>query len=208
MQIINGTVVKKRITFKESGIMQFYDVIQNRTSVKKYKNTPIERDRLDRMIKAAMMSPSWKNNTSYKIVLVDEPQEKEILSTAVNNDTDEAANSIKEAPLVAVFVAEPDASGEVEDKGYYLVDGAIAMEHFVLAAANEGYDTCWIAAVDEDKIRQVLRIPDNFRVVAITPVGVGAEEKEYHSKKNVRQHVFLNSWGNPYTERDTKFIKH
>ena len=55
--------------------MQFYDVVKMRQSIKKFKNTPINTEKLARMINAAMMSPSWKNKTSYKFILVDEKSE-------------------------------------------------------------------------------------------------------------------------------------
>lgn len=180
--------------------MQFYDVIKQRTSVKKFKNTPIHRDRLARMITAAMMSPSWKNRTSYKFILVENQEEKEALAQAIVNETEDAATAIRVAPMAAVVVANPEISGVVDGREYYLVDGAVALEHFVLAATNEGYGTCWIASVDEDKIRQALGIPGEYRVVAITPIGEIEEGKEHYAKKDVRDYVFLNKWKNAYTE--------
>ena len=178
--------------------MQFYDVVKSRQSIKKFKNTPINTEKLARMINAAMMSPSWKNNSSYRFILVDEKRELEQISKAIINKDNSAAQSILEAPMTAVVVADPEASGEVENREYYLVDSAIAMEHFVLSATNEGYGTCWIAAVDEDIIKKTLSIPQNYKVVAITPIGEIAESKEHNDKKDVRDFVFLNTWDNAY----------
>lgn len=180
--------------------MQFYDVVKSRQSIKKFKNTPINTEKLARMINAAMMSPSWKNNTSYRFILVDEKKELEQISKAIINKDNSAAQSILEAPMTAVVVADPGASGEVENREYYLVDSAIAMEHFVLSATNEGYGTCWIAAIDEDIVKKTLSIPQNYKVVAITPIGEIAESKEHSDKKDVSEFVFLNTWDNAYTE--------
>lgn len=180
--------------------MQFYDVIKSRSSVKEFKSTPVDKDSLARAINSAMMSPSWKNNTSYKFILVDDPREKDLIAESIINDNNESARSVKQAPIVAVVVADPSKSGVVEDKEYYLVDSAIAMEHFMLAATNEGYGTCWIGAFDEDKIRQILSIPNSNRVVAMTPIGKTSEEPQHHDKKDVREYVFLNRWGDSYTE--------
>ena len=186
--------------------MQFYEVIKNRKSIKEFKNTSLNKDSIARMINALMMSPSWKNNTSYKLILVDDENEKDILSQSIINDTDQAAKAIKEAPLTAVVVADPSQSGNIQGKEYYLVDGSIAMEHFVLAATNEGYGTCWIASLDEDKVRQALNIPNNYRVVAMTPVGETAQNPKSKPKKDVREHVYLNSWGEAYTENESNKI--
>lgn len=187
--------------------MQFYDVIENRTSIKKFKNSSIPHERIERMIEAAMMSPSWKNKTSYKFIIVDDDSKRQKLSEAVLNSSKEAAESVREAPLTAVVVSNPAESGTVTDRDYYLVDSAIAMEHFILAATEEGYGTCWIASIDEDKIRGILDIPNNFRVVAMTPVGETAEKKEHYEKKAVSDFVFLNSWNKSYINENTN-IKH
>jgi len=88
-------------------------------------------------------------------------------------------------------------SGVIDDKEFYLVDSAIAMEHLVLAATNEGYGTCWIASIDENKVKQILDIPQNYRVVAMTPIGeVGSYPSHDNNKTQDQNHVFLNSWNN------------
>jgi len=183
--------------------MEFYDVVKSRQSIKKFKNTPINTEKLAKMINATMMSPSWKNKTCYKFILVDEKSQLEQISKAIINKDNSAAQSIIDAPMTAVVVADPNDSGEVENKEYYLVDSAIAMEHFVLAATNEGYGTCWIAAIDEEIIKKTLSIPKNYKVISITPIGEIAESKDHYEKKDVRDFVFMNSWDNPYTEQSS-----
>lgn len=182
--------------------MNFYDVIENRTSVKQYKNTPVDSQKVSRMIDAAMMSPSWKNNTSYKFILVTKESERKILSNCIMNDNNDTSMAIRKAPLTAIVVANPEESGIVEGREYYLVDSAIAMEHFILAATNEGYGTCWIAAINEEKIKRALNIPDQYKVVAITPIGESDEKEVHYPKKNISEHVYLNSWGEGYKENN------
>lgn len=180
--------------------MQFYDVIKNRTSIKSFKSTTIDRDKVDRMINAAIMSPSWKNSSSYKFIIVEDQHKKDSIADAVNNKTSDTENSLKQAPMVVVVAADPNESGNVDGKEYYLVDGAIAMEHFVLAATAEGYGTCWIAALDENKVKSTLNIPANYKVIGLTPVGEIQEQKAHYDEKNVRDYVFLDSWNEGYVE--------
>ncbi|WP_461206449.1 nitroreductase family protein [Clostridium sp. DL1XJH146] len=178
--------------------MQFYDVINKRISVKKFKNTKVEDEKLDRMIKAAMAAPTWKNKSAFKFILVDEKNVKDQISNCVINKTNEAANSIREAPLIAVIASDKEESGEVDGKAMYLVDSAIAMEHFILAAENEGYGTCWIADLDEKSIKSILNIPQKYKVVAMTPVGEALEEKEHYPMKNIGEYFFKNEFHKPY----------
>jgi nitroreductase len=179
--------------------MDFYDVINKRKSIKKFKDTEISDERLGRIINAAMLAPSWKNKTSYKFVIVDDRYKKERIAESIKNSSDEAKRAIMDAPIVSIVVGEPEDSGNMDGKPFYLVDGAIALEHFVLAASNEGYGTCWIASFDEDIIRRELSIPSNFKVIALTPLGEIEEEKPHNPVKNVNEHVYLNTWETPYS---------
>jgi nitroreductase len=186
--------------------MDFYDVINKRKGIKKFKNTEISDEKLGRIINAAMSAPSWKNKTSYKFVIVDDKHKKDAIAEAIRNSSDEAKNAIKDAPIVSIVVGEPEDSGNVDGKPFYLVDGAIALEHFVLAASNEGYGTCWIASFDEDIIRRELSIPFNFKVIALSPLGEIEEEKPHNPMKNVNEHVFINDWNSPFSKRKEKVL--
>lgn len=181
--------------------MDFYEVIKKRTSIKKFKNTPIPSGKLNNMIDAAMMSPSWKNKTSYSFIIIDDEQKKNEIADCVLNNTDEAAEALRTAPIAAVVVGDPEDSGKINGKEYYLADSAIAMEHFILAAANEGYGTCWMASLDENKVKTLLRIPEKYSVVAITPVGEFDESKPHNEPKDLRDHVYKNYWSMAYSDK-------
>ena len=50
------------------------------------------------------------------------------------------------------------------------------MEHLVLAATNLGLGTCWIGGFNEINVKKILNIPDEIKVVAMTPVGYPSDE--------------------------------
>lgn len=176
--------------------MDFYKVIENRTSSKSFEPTTIPDEKLDKIINAALMAPSWKNKTCYEFIFINQKDTKEKIANAILNGTDKTADSVKQAPLIAVIVANPAESGNNDDKSYFLVDCGIAMEHLVLAATNEGYGTCWIGSFDEDSIRQILNVPQKYRVVAMTPIGETNEKTEHYPPKDISQHIFYNNWEN------------
>lgn len=191
--------------------MQFYDVVKNRKSIKKFKQIELDKDKIMNMLQAAMRAPSWKNSTPYKIILVDRDNIKQSLALAIQNKSSDATAAIQNAPITAVIVADPNASGAMEGKDYYLVDSAIAMEHFILAATEEGYGTCWIASFDENRVKEALGIPDNFRVVALTPIGIAQEEEEekpHHPKKDMHEFVYINKWNESYMDQNVKVLIH
>jgi nitroreductase len=183
--------------------MDFYNVIDQRRSAKKFNSVKVDCHSLDRMIDATLMAPSWKNKTSYKVIIVEDSAKKNQISFAIENRTDDAANALREAPLTVVMVGEPSVSGNVDGKDMYLVDGAIAMEHFILAATEEGYGTCWIASFDEKKVKDILSIPDGFRVIGMTPLGKATEIKEHYDKKERNEYVFYDKWDISYSKQKT-----
>ena len=184
--------------------MDFYNVIENRLSYKKFSTERIDRDSLHRMINSAMRSPSYKNHTSYKIIIVEDEGLKRELSGCILNSTSEMSNAVLDAPVTCVVIGRPEESGQMDGKDFYLIDGAIAMEHFVLSAAAEGYGTCWVTSFNEETIKTILNIPQEFKIIALTPVGRPAEHREPHQKKDVRDYVFMNEYNEPFTENDLK----
>jgi nitroreductase len=71
----------------------------------------------------------------------------------------------------------------------FTVDLAIAMDHMILAAANEGLGTCWIGAFNEKEVKNILGVPDDVRVVALTPIGYPAEEPRDRGRKSLNEIV-------------------
>jgi nitroreductase len=160
--------------------MEFYEVIKERKSVRKYKPDPIPDDVLHRILETGRIAPSAKNIQPWHFVVVKNPEIKEMVAEACRGQ-----RFMAEAPVIICGCALEDiAWGRMG--GYmssFAVDLAIAMEHMILAAANEGLGTCWIGAFVEKDVKKILGIPDNVRVVALTPVGYPAEVPKDRGRK-------------------------
>lgn len=176
--------------------MDFNTVIENRHSIKTFDDKKVPEDKIQRIIECASMAPSWKNERCWKFILVDNQTIKKQVSDTVPN-SNSAKNSLEEAPVIVVLCAEPDASGTIDEKEYYMVDSGIAMEHLVLAAVNEGLGTCWIGVFDEDKLREILDIPRKYRIVAMTPLGYSRESWNASNVVDINSIAFMNEWDNP-----------
>jgi nitroreductase len=157
--------------------MEFYDVIDTRLSVRNYSDTPVQEQKLEQILECARWAPSWANKQCWSFIVVKNKDMIEALSKAgfVNK-------WLKAAPVIIVACANPELSGSRNGMDYYLVDVAIAMEHLILAAADQGLGSCWIGAFDEAKVKSLLAIPDHIRVVALTPIGYPAEKMNLREK--------------------------
>lgn len=152
--------------------MDFFETIESRKSIRKYINQPIEPEILEKIISAARFAPSWRNGQCWKFIIVTDREKKSELIRCTS-----AFNQSWMGKEYAVIIAcgNPEQSGYRNEQRYYLVDVAIAMEHLILAATALGLGTCWIGGFEEDKIKKLFHIPENYRVVAMTTLGYPAE---------------------------------
>ncbi|MDD5503292.1 MAG: nitroreductase family protein [Candidatus Thermoplasmatota archaeon] len=150
--------------------MEFFDVISTRRSVRGYKDAPVEEEKIVKCLETARLAPSWKNGQCWNLIVVRDKEKIKAMAHPIVNPW------LPQAPCVIVACADPKKSGERDGRQYYLVDTGIAMEHLVLAAAAQGLGTCWIGIYDEAKIKEMLQIPEEMRVVALTPLGYPDEE--------------------------------
>ncbi len=158
--------------------MQFIELIERRSSVRKFRDKRVPEEALARVLEAARLAPSWANKQCWHFVVVRDPERIEQLAKAAGT----VNRWLKNAPLLVVACGDPSRSGSRDHKPYYLVDVAIAMEHLVLAATEEGLGTCWIGYFDEPSLKSQLGIPASIEVVALTPLGHPAEREGLREK--------------------------
>jgi len=167
-------------------ILDFIEIVKKRRSIRKYKIDQISEKQLKYVIEAARLAPSWANRQSWKFIIVTDQMLKRKITMR-----DWAA----EAPIVIVGIADPKLSGTRADKHYYLLDMGIAMEHMMLAAAELGLGTCWIGGqFNEDIVRETLKIPRQYRVVALMPLGYPDEEPSPKERKEVKDIIINETW--------------
>jgi len=162
------------------------DLIEKRKSIRSYKPQDVEEEKLNYILQAFRKAPSAKNLQPWKLIIVKDKKKISDLSIACNNQT-----FLSEAPILIVACAKEDEAYGVMG-GYmnsYSVDIALALEHLILAATEKGLGTCWIGAFKEKLVKGLLDVPDNVRVVAITPVGYPAVEGRIRGRKPISEIV-------------------
>ena len=167
--------------------MEFVEVVRQRRSIRKYRPDPVPQPKLDFILEAARVAPSWANGQCCSFVVVTDPKVKRELAASGNE-------WVEHAPCIIAACADPAKSGTKKDQSYYLLDVGIAMEHLVLAAADQGLGTCWIGWFDEEKARTALAVPRSIRVVAFTPLGYPDERPEARPRKSRGELVFRDRW--------------
>ena len=162
--------------------MDLYETIAARRSVRKYRPDAVADAVLERVLDAGRRAPSGHNRQPWRFVVVREESRRKALAEAAAPHN----AFIAEAPVVLAFLGflasdgapAPDARtrGSWTWDMYVRYNVAIAAAHVTLAAAAEGLGTCWINNYDEERVRAILKIPEEYALVCLMTLGYAAEE--------------------------------
>jgi nitroreductase len=169
------------------------EVFKKRRSIRKYEDKPVEEEKIKAVLEAARIAPSWANKQCWYFIVVKDQSTREAISKTLEKNP--AQKAVAQAPVLIVACADPEQSGKMEDQSYYLVDIGICFEHLILEAANQGLGTCWICWMNENAIREILEVPEKYRIVAMTPLGYPAQSPEDRGRKSLEEIVFWEKWG-------------
>jgi nitroreductase len=146
--------------------MDVLDAIRTRKSVRKYLDKPVEDEKLNVLVEAARLAPSASNRQEWRFVVVRDPKTRKKLAEAASNQT-----FVGQAPIVVAACAETDNYVMRCGQLSYPIDVAIALDHMSLVATELGLGTCWIGAFNEQKVKEILGVPEEIRVVQLMPLG-------------------------------------
>ncbi|MGI6333183.1 MAG: nitroreductase family protein [Saccharofermentanales bacterium] len=177
----NRIVVKK----KEGAEMNVLDAIRGRRSIRKYSSRPVEDQKLDAVLEAGRLSPSAGNRQSWKFVVVRDPE----IIKRLSEEASGGQTFIGEAPLILAACGTNPERIMMCGQYSYSVDLSIATAYMILAAYEQGLGTCWLGAFDENKVKEILGIPKEVRVVALTPLGYPAESPAARPRKSLGEIV-------------------
>ncbi len=149
--------------------MEFTEVVKNRYSCKKYGDQKVETEKLEAILEAGRLAPTAKNLQEQRIYVL---QSEEALAKV-----DQCTPCRYGAPVVLVIAFDSSNvftyPGGKRDSG--VEDATIVATHMILAAANEGVDSCWVNFFDPDKLKEALGLPENEEILMVMDLGYAAE---------------------------------
>lgn len=168
--------------------MEFFDVLKARRSIRAFRATPVEEEKLKAILEAANSAPSAGNLQAYEIYLVkDRSQRKALAQAALWQDF------VAQAPLALVFCAHPArAEGRYGQRGvrlYALQDATIACTFAMLAVTALGLATVWVGAFDDEAVHRAIGSPAGIIPVAILPIGYAGEKAEPTARRRLERLV-------------------
>jgi nitroreductase len=168
--------------------MDVIEAIKGRRSIRAFKSKEVSQETVEKIIDAALWAPSAGNIQPWEFIIIRKPEIKRALAEAALDQT-----FIEEAPVVIVVCANENRSYQgygIRGKTLYCIqDTAAAIQNLHLIAYSLGLGTCWIGAFREEEAREILKIPNGVRPVAVVPVGYPAESPPPRSRRPLSQIV-------------------
>lgn len=152
------------------------ELLKSRRSIRKYKALPIEEEKIETILKAALLAPSSRSRRPWEFVVVTNPEMLKSLSECREG----SSAFIADAPLVIVVLADPKACD------VWIEDCSITAILMQLTAHSLGLGSCWVQVRErftrqqdkaEDYIKKLLDIPEEMHVECMVAIGYPDEEK-------------------------------
>ncbi len=159
----------------------FYDLLKSRRSIRKFQSRAVEKEKLDTILKSALLAPSSRARRPWEFIAV---TDSEVLKK-LSGSRDHGSEFLAGAPLGIVVAADSTACD------VWVEDASIAAIIIQLSAQALDLSSCWIQVRErfhtgqvkaEDYIKRVLGIPEKYSVECMVGIGYPAEEKSAYAE--------------------------
>ena len=152
--------------------MNFLELCQRRRSFRQYTDQPVEQDKIDYLLRCALMSPAGKRLNPWEFYVVNNPS----ILRAMAACKPVGAGMFKTAMAAIIVCADASKSDT------WMCDASIAAEHIMLAAAEQGLGSCWCHLYGRDEAQQVTHelvgIPANLTALCAITLGYKNEDRQ------------------------------
>jgi nitroreductase len=201
--------------------VDIYEAINGRRSIRKYQSTKIENETLMKLAQAAIAAPNGGNAQPWDFVFVTETElinrlckiledvhgeyfgkgRKDNIEGEYLEKTVSLYGRMASAPvfvIVCMNIRNQQLNKSYENWTTTWAHHSIAaaMENFILAAVSEGLGTCWLGTPgwQSEKIKELLNIPENVEILAVSPIGCPDESPKARPRMPVEEVTHFNKW--------------
>lgn len=175
--------------------MEAKECILTRRSIRKYSDKPVERETIEELVKLAGYGPTWKNVQANRFIAVTDEAMKQKIAEECTMGYAGNQNIIKGAPVLMVMTLVDKRSGYERDgsfstskeKHWESFDAGIVAQTFCLAAHMLGLGTVIMGIYDEEKVKQVVDVPEGESVAALISLGYPDEEPVAPKRKDLEK---------------------
>lgn len=168
------------------------EAIRKRRSIRRYEEKDVSDEQVRELLEVARYAPSWANKQGWQLMVIRDAGIRGKVAAVIEGNP--ASKAVAQAPVLLVVCMDPTASGVQKGKEYYMTDAGILMDHIMLEAAEMGLGTVFVGFYDEDGVGEVLGVPDEYRIVAMTPLGYPAKMPGERQRNEIDDMVHWDTW--------------
>jgi len=174
----------------------FEQLCQHRRSIRKYNSRPIEQEKIDYMLRCALMSPSAKRTCPWEFIVVrDEAKLRPLAGCRTYG-----SQMFNTATAAIVIALDPSLCDNT-----WIADGAIAAEHILLAAAEQGIGACWCHVYEREGapelVKRLCEIPEHLEVLCAIALGYPDEERQDYDLTKLKYEKIHNETYSSHNDR-------
>ncbi len=176
--------------------MDLFDAIAKRHSYRgPYRDRPVPREDLKRIVQAGIQAPSGKNAQTTTFVIVDDPELVRQIARLHGSNV-----AVQQARAFIACIVDQHPQPVYERHSFQIEDCAAAVENMLLAITALGYASVWIDGwlrINDHaaRIGKLLGLPEGKVIRVLLPVGVPAETWPQKEKKPFEQRAWFNRYG-------------
>lgn len=161
--------------------MEFENVIRRRTSVRKFSDKKIEKDKLDKILEAGRLAPTAKNIQPFKIYVV--------CSEDGLMKIDKSSRCRYGATSVLIVCGNREEAYHKGEYSTYEMDACIVATHMMLEATNIEVDNIWVESFDENILREEFNIPNEYTPICLLPLGYRTDDCPINPLHEIRKNI-------------------
>lgn len=172
--------------------MELLQLMKSRYSVRDYKSTKIEKDKLDIILEAGRVAPTGANRQTHKILIIDTKTGIEKISKSARTNN---------APLIMIICSERDKSwvNPYDGRDMNDTDCSIVTTHMMLMAKSLGVDSLWINWFDPEVLYKEFNIPREYKITNLLELGYSnvdplSADRHDTTRKPLVDTVFYNNF--------------
>ena len=169
-------------------MQDFLTLAKERYSCRSFSDRPVEREKLEKIIEAAIAAPTACDNQAWYLWEVTDPISQQVVRASTPFHFN--------APVLLILGVKPDEAGEsrMSKVNFADIDGGIVGAHILLAAQDLGLGALWVGDFNADAIQEAFTETDDYRMIGIFPIGYpadGAMPSGHHSKRKAASELSM-----------------
>lgn len=167
-------------------------IIKERRSIRRYQDREVPEEMLHQILESIRWAPSWANTQCWEVIVIRDDGVREAVTDTLPQ-TNPARKGLATARLVLVMCAKKQSAGFYKGKGatkhgdWFMFDLGLATQNICLVVHNLGLGTVVVGMFDHDRAKKILKLGEEYEVVAILPIGFPAKDSPAPKRREISE---------------------